>query len=186
MHGKVGGTVTAQYMTDVRPRVLVAYASRHGSTREIAAALARELIRSGSSATVAPVERRPEPTDYDAVVLGSAVYGGQWLGPAVRYACEMTDALRSRPTWLFSSGLAYESLRLPDEVPDARWFGEGLGARGHRVFGGRVERRLLSAEERRTWGSGRAGDFRNWPAVRAWSAEIAAEAAGLRTVAAVG
>lgn len=180
--------MTAKFMADAPPRLLVTFASRHGSTREIAAALARGLRGSGTSATLAPVESRPDPADYDAVVLGSAVYGRRWLEPAVHYALTMTDALRSRPTWLFSSGLAGESLRLPEEVPDVRWFGEVLGARGSRIFGGRVERRLLSAAERDTWGkrSGLVGDFRNWPDVRAWSEEIAAEAAVLRLVAAVG
>ena len=180
--------MTAQFMSGARPRVLVAFASRHGSTREIAAALARGLTSHGLSASVVPVERRPDPTDFDAVVLGSAVYGGQWLEPAVRYAYETTNALRSRPTWLFSSGLATDSPRLPDGVTDAQWFSAAVGARGSRIFGGRLERRLLSAAERLVWdaGAAMAGDFRNWPAVRAWSTEIAAEAAVVRTVAAVG
>lgn len=132
-------------------------------------------------------DRQRRHAAHDAVVLGSAVYDGRWLEPAMGYASEMADALRSRPTWLFSSGLSAGPLRLPDEVPDVRRLGGVLLARGHRAFGGRVERRLLSAAERQAWGVAAAvGDFRNWTAVRAWATEIAVEAAGVRTVAAVG
>ena len=61
------------------PRVLVAFASRHGATRELAAVVERELARSGRGvATVlGPVQCRPDVVGFDAVVLGSGVYGGR-------------------------------------------------------------------------------------------------------------
>jgi menaquinone-dependent protoporphyrinogen oxidase len=50
------------------------------------------------------------------------------------------------------------------------------GARGHRVFPGRLDRDLLSFGERAMVTAMRApvGDFRDWGAVAAWADEIAA------------
>ena len=53
--------------------VLVAVASRHGSTREIADAIAQELRMQGVDADVRHVEDVPDLNSYDAVVLGSAI-----------------------------------------------------------------------------------------------------------------
>lgn len=171
------------------PRVLVAFASRHGSTREIAAAISRSLTDSaagrsrGLTAHLAPVEQRPDPTGFDGVVLGSAVYDGRWLDSAVGYAVEVAAALHGRSVWLFSSGLAAGPARVTPGVADADRVALAVGARGHRQFAGRLERRLLSAAEREAWNAAATvvGDFRDWPAIGGWSARIAADCA-LRSV----
>ncbi|MCZ2859254.1 flavodoxin domain-containing protein [Blastococcus sp. VKM Ac-2987] len=172
------------------PRVLVAFASRHGSTREIAAELARCLTASAAggggrlSATLAPVELQPDPAGFDAVVLGSAVYEGRWLEPARRYVDAVAPELRRRPTWLFSSGLGGgRSGCTGDGDRDAGLLGDWIEARGHRVFPGRLERRLLSAAERSAWpAAGAAGDLRDREAVRRWAEEIATAAVVRRAV----
>lgn len=166
------------------PRVLVAFASRHGSTREIAAAIGRGVTHSaagrahGVSVRLAPVEQRPDPAGFDAVVLGSAVYDGRWLESAVQYALEVDAPLSARPVWLFSSGLAANPARAT-RVADADRLAAALGAAGHGQFPGRLERRVLSATERAAWRgpTTAVGDFRDWAAVRAWSARIAADLA---------
>ncbi|MCF6743821.1 hypothetical protein E9529_05945 [Blastococcus sp. KM273128] len=151
------------------PRVLVVVASRHGATRGIAAELARALPgtaagrSSGLVATLAPVELQPDPVGFDAVVLGSAVYSGRWLEPARRYVDAVAPQLLPRSTWLFSSGLPGNRPWCPDEADgDMLVIGDRTGARGCRAFGGRLERRLLSAAERRDWPAGGAtGDLRD-------------------------
>jgi menaquinone-dependent protoporphyrinogen IX oxidase len=167
------------------PRVLVTVASRHGSTREIGAAVARCLEESpagrscGLSAIAVPVEQHPDPARFNAVVLGSAVYVGRWLEPARQYAVERVTALRTRPVWLFSSGPIGEPPFPPDEPHDAEPVARLIGARGHRVFPGRLDKDLLGIGERAMVTAMRApvGDFRDWNAVRAWSEEIAAAVA---------
>ena len=175
--------MTARWGDDRGPRVLVAFGSRHGGTREIAAALALGLMhgaagrRTGLRVALVSVEQRPDPAGFDAVVLGSPLYEGHWLAPVVDYSCRVTAALGNHPTWLFTSGLGSgPSGRLPD-VHDPRWIGACIGARGHRFLPGRLEDRLLSPAERRAWrvGPGGGGDLRDWAAVRGWSEEIAAE-----------
>ncbi|WP_409332750.1 flavodoxin domain-containing protein [Trujillonella humicola] len=161
-------------------RVLVAVASRHGATREIAAALARDLAATGRiAATAVPVENRPDPSRFDAVVLGSAVYGGSWLPAAREFATAHAGVLRSRPLWLFSSG-PIGPAPFPDAEPyDAATLRDLLGPRGHRVLPGRLEPGLLSFAERAVATAMRApaGDSRDWALVRSWAAEIAAEIA---------
>ncbi|MGY1782552.1 flavodoxin domain-containing protein [Geodermatophilus sp. SYSU D01036] len=165
-----------------RPRVLVAYASRHGSTREIAEALARGLGEAPAGrpvdlyAAALPAESRPDPAAWDAVVLGSAVYAGRWLPPAQELAVRCAGVLRRRPVWLFSSGPIGDPPYPPDEPQDAAALAALLAPRGHRVLPGRLDRSLLGFGERAMVTAMRApvGDFRDWDAVRSWADEIAA------------
>jgi menaquinone-dependent protoporphyrinogen oxidase len=172
-------------MSAHRPRVLVTTASKHGATAELATFLAGCLQESAAgrrcelSAVALPVEQRPDPTRYDAVVLASAVYVGRWLEPARHYAADHAAALRGRAVWLMSSGPIGEPPFPPDEPHDAEPIRAMVGARGHRVFPGRLDKQLLSIGERAMVTAMRApvGDFRDWEAVRAWAAEIAQEIA---------
>jgi menaquinone-dependent protoporphyrinogen oxidase len=174
-------------------RVLVVVASKHGATAEIGAGLARDLADSvagraaGLTAVSLPVEQLPDPEPYDAVVLGSAVYVGRWLEPARHYAAEHVAVLRGRPVWLFSSGPVGEPPFPPDEPHDAGPLAQSVGARGHRVFPGRLDKSRLGLGERAMVTAMRApiGDFRDWDAVRAWAEEIAAELVHLPTAGAV-
>ena len=170
-------------MTSRNPRILVVVASRHGSTAEIAAALARDLTGSaagrsaGLAAVAVAVEQRPDPASFDAVVLGSAVYAGRWLDSARQFAATHTAALRTRPVWLFSSGPIGGTTVPEDEPHDAAPLSALTAARGHRVFPGKLDRDRLSFGERAMVNAMRApvGDFRNWDDVRAWAEEIAGE-----------
>ena len=169
------------------PHVLVTAASKHGATMEIAEHLARALeqsaagMRCGLVATSIPVERGPDPAQYDAVVLGSAVYVGRWLEPARHYAAEHAAALRARPVWLLSSGPIGEPPFPADEPHDAESLRSLVGARAHRVFPGRLDKHLLGIGERAMVTAMRApvGDFRDWGALGAWAEEIAEELAAL-------
>jgi menaquinone-dependent protoporphyrinogen oxidase len=176
-------------MTARAPRVLVVVASKHEATAEIGAALALAIARSdvgraaGLEAVSLPVERRPDPSAYDAVVVGSAVYVGRWLEPARTYTTGHIAALRGKPVWLFSSGPVGEPPFPADEPYDVESLLRLTGARGHRSFPGRLEKSRLSFGERAMVTAMRApvGDFRDWDAVRAWGEEIAAELIGLST-----
>ena len=169
-------------MTVSPPRVLVVAASRHGSTEEIARAIAARLggPASGLAAMAVPVEQDPDPRPFAAVVLGSAVYMGRWLEPARSYAAAHAAALRGRPVWLFSSGPIGEPPFPPDEPHDAAPLLRLTGAREHRVFPGRLDPVRLSFGERAMVTAMRAplGDFRSWDAVRSWADAIGEELAG--------
>jgi menaquinone-dependent protoporphyrinogen oxidase len=178
------GSLPGRPATGGPRRLLVTVASRHGATREIGQAIGARLEARGAGglmAIVLPVEQRPDPAPYDAVVLGSAVYAGRWLEPARDYAATFAAALRERPVWLFSSGPIGEPPFPPDEPHDAGPLRQITGARGHRVFPGRLDKALLGFGERAMVTAMRApvGDFRDWDAVRAWTDAIAEELAAV-------
>ncbi|HTJ71111.1 MAG TPA: flavodoxin domain-containing protein [Actinospica sp.] len=156
-------------------RILVSAASRHGSTVEIARRVADALRRCGESPVVIPPDQVDDLADFDAVVLGSAVYLGRWL-PAARHLARRFEAqLRERPVWLFSSGpvpyAALEADRPPVHV-DA--LVERTGAVEHRVFGGRIVRYRLSPAEKLIVGHrvGREQDERDWTEIEGWAFQI--------------
>lgn len=169
-------------------KVLVSAASRHGATAEIAEKLGVALgdalrergVGSGDElVAVRPAEQVSSVEDYDAVVLGSAVYMGHWLEPARELAKRHAGALAEMPTWLFSSGPIGDPPRPEEEPVDVAGILETTRARGHRVFSGKIDRRELRFGEKAVMMAFRApeGDFRDWEAIRAWAREIAADLA---------
>jgi len=157
-------------------RVLVVVASKHGATRGIAEAIAGELS-GGLAVVLQDAGHAPAPTAFDAVIAGSAVYAGRWRETARDWVSTHAAALRARPVWLFSSG-PIGSPPFPPDVPhDVDALSTLVSARGHQVFPGRLDPDLLDVGERAMATAMRApfGDFRDWDAVRAWSAAVAAE-----------
>lgn len=158
-------------------RVLVAAASRHGATHEIAAAIAAGLVRRGVEAQACPVEELDALDGYDAYVIGSAVYVGRWLDGARDLVEAHADALSERPVWLFSSGpLGPADALNPEGDPvDVGGLVEATRAVQHRVFAGRLDRGLLSFAEKAVVVAVRApeGDFRDWEAIDGFAAGIA-------------
>lgn len=159
-------------------RFLVATASRYGSTTEIGATIAEVLAAAGHDITRSDCEDDVDPADFDAVVIGSAVYAGHWLRPAKTLITTHGDALCSRPVWLFSSGPVGDPPK-PDEDPvDAEELVATSGARGHEVFAGKLDRTALRFTDKAIASALRApaGDFRNWETIRSWAAAIAGAA----------
>jgi menaquinone-dependent protoporphyrinogen oxidase len=170
--------------TKHRPRVLVSAASGHGSTTEIARVISRALVNKHMAVDIVPPAAVDSVEDYDAVILGSAVYAGHWLASARDFATRFRDPLAARPVWLFSSGPTGEpsaTLVQPVEQDpaDVIWIRQAIPVRDHRVFTGKVNRQALSVAQqawllisRRT-----SGDFRDWAAITAWAEGIAADLA---------
>lgn len=158
-------------------RVLVAVASRHGSTREIAEAIAGTLRDEGLDADLADAAEVTALSGYDAVVLGSAVYVGRWLDPARALVDERGDELAARPTWLFSSGPIGDPPK-PDaeDAVQIAEIAERVGARDHRLFAGKLDKSALGFGERAVVLAFRApeGDFRDWDEIAEWARGIAA------------
>lgn len=162
--------------------VLVTAASHEGSTLEIAEAIACALRRSGFSVTVAPPTAVDDVTQYDAAVVGSAVYRGRWLEPAVDLVRRHANELRRRPVWLFSSGPIGDPARaivrrMAVAPPDLPMLMRSTGARGHRMFGGKLTLDQVSPLRRVTLMAvrGLAGDWRPWEEIDAWATSIADE-----------
>ena len=166
-------------------KMLVTAASRHNSTREIAAAITAGLIQRGLDAEMRRIE---ELTDHDAldgheaVVLGSAIYMGRWLPEARRFAQVHASALCMMPVWLFSSGPLGPAERPvpPGEAADVPVLMRLTRAVGHHTFSGTLEMRHLHFAERAIARAIHApqGDSRDWGAIDRWAGEIADELLG--------
>jgi menaquinone-dependent protoporphyrinogen oxidase len=164
------------------PRILVAYAGEHGSTREIAECLARRLVQRGAAADCVPVGPTAHPAAYQAVVLGSAIHDGAWLPEAATFAHLHAAALAARTVWLFSVGmpgalgpLLRRAAARAEAGAVLKEFREEIRPRGERLFTGVVRQEHLPRRGGlvlRLLG-GRFGDFRDWPAIRGWADDIA-------------
>ncbi|HEX4921821.1 MAG TPA: flavodoxin domain-containing protein [Candidatus Bathyarchaeia archaeon] len=166
------------------PRVLVAYASKYGSTKGIAEFIGEKLGKRGMGADVRDVSTVMVLGEYDAFVIGSAVFMGHWMKEAKQFVSQNRSFLSTRPVWIFSSGPTGTSetdkkgrnLRKvsgPTEIGELR---ESLNPRDHHVFFGAFHPdqmkgamgffgRMAPKEDQ--------GDFRNWTEIEAWTNSIA-------------
>jgi menaquinone-dependent protoporphyrinogen oxidase len=131
-------------------RVHVGYASAHGSTQGIAERIAAGLTASGANVTCVSVEPSVDVGGYDAVIVGSAIHGGQWLPPARNFVRHRSSDLAGRPgcsasaavgetSSAFSPSVARRMRSLRKEPEDVRDLRAAVGGRGHHDFAGRVE-----------------------------------------------
>ena len=165
-------------------RVLVAYASKHGSTEGIARAIVERLAEAGEEAEARSVSEVDELAGVDAVVLGSAIYAGSWMKEAVEFVHRHAEPLAERPVWLFSSGPLGEEVEDEEQQPRQLREMEGIvGPVEHRLFFGALDRSKLGFAERMIVKAVKApdGDFRDWDEIRAWADTIAADLASRGT-----
>lgn len=159
-------------------KVLVAVASKHGSTREIAEAIASELKAEKLTVDLQDAGDVKSVAGYDAVVFGSAIYGGSWLPDAKKFAEQFRADLAELPVWVFSSGPLGDENPQPHHEPHllAAPIGD-VRLRDHRIFVGKLFFKELGFAERLIAKAVKApeGDFRNWDEIRGWAREIAAE-----------
>jgi menaquinone-dependent protoporphyrinogen oxidase len=84
----------------IAPRILVAYATRAGSTAEVAEAIGKKLAQSGAVVDVKPIKKIQSIEGYQGVVLGSAIRRGAVLP-------ELTDFVKAYKNELLKIPTAY-------------------------------------------------------------------------------
>jgi menaquinone-dependent protoporphyrinogen oxidase len=162
--------------------VLIAAASKHGATGEIATRIGTRLAEHGIAVELEDVAKVGELSGYDAFVIGSGIYLGTWLKEGRRFLDEHAAELAERPTWLFASGSIVGNPPVADD-PDALRAGladrlvELTHAREHKLFGGKLDSSKLGLLEKAAVRGAHAsdGDYRDWQAVDAWADAIAHE-----------
>lgn len=151
-------------------RTLVAYATRNGSTREVAEVIAATLRRGGAEVDLRPARQAREPlVGYDLVVLGAPLYSGRWHRDAYRFLKRHRAELARIPAAVFGMGprrgteeaWARSRGQLDRALAKRPW----LAPRPTAVFGG-VDPPERRARPRR--------DLRDWDAIRTWAAAIPA------------
>jgi menaquinone-dependent protoporphyrinogen oxidase len=169
--------------------VLVAHASEHGSTQQIAERIAARLGEQALAAQARSVAEVTAVTGYDAFVVGSAIHGGDWLPAGAAFLDSHRLALAGYPVWLFSvSTIGEQSSAFPPRV--ARWMRNMMKVpravttvevevrqRDHHAFAGVIQPDHWGLSGRiflRVFG-GRFGDHRNWQEIDAWAMSIAGD-----------
>ncbi len=154
--------------------VLVAYASKHGSTEEIAAFVA-DRLRSKGLEVVYSEASDATVTGVDAAVILSGVYAGRWLGHATHFIRANLDALVSMPVWLVSSGPVGDDPPPVEELVQIGDLPEQVDAIAHWVVAGRIDADLLGFAERALVRALKVevGDYRDWDTITALADDVA-------------
>ena len=163
-------------------KALVTAASKHGATREIAETIAGVLDEHGLSAEFVDIDEVRNLGSYDAFVVGSGIYLGNWLKEACRFIDAHAGELSKRPTWLFASGSIVGD---PPAADDPNALRAGLAerlvktthAREHKLFAGKLDLSKLGLLEKAAvrGAHAREGDYRDWDEVERWATDIAAQ-----------
>ena len=165
-------------------KVLVAFATKHGATAEIAQAIGEALGAEGLAVDVWPVREVRALDQYSAVIVGSVVQMDHWQDEALDFLKRFERDLMVRPTWFFSSGptggspeadaLVARALASPGAVPPPKEIAKRaarIGARGHATFPGKVGEGVGGIFAK--WVP--KGDWRDFDAIKAWARAIGAE-----------
>jgi menaquinone-dependent protoporphyrinogen oxidase len=171
-------TSACQGATRMTERILVTYATRTGSTAEVADAIASRLCEAGLSAEARPVTEVTSLDGYSGAVLGSAVRYGSWLPEMTDFVSANCDALSAMPVAYFTMHM----LALGDDpaaveerakytakarelvVPTDEGFFAGMIDPTRLSFFDRLAVRLVKSP---------VGDWRDWESIAAWTDRLA-------------
>jgi menaquinone-dependent protoporphyrinogen oxidase len=159
-------------------KVLVAYASKCGSTGEVAQAIAQELCARGMTVDVRRVSEVKDAAEYDAFVVGSAIRMGSWLGEAKKFVETNAAVLQAAPTAFFTVHMlntddseesktnraAYVAPIHAVVQPQAEAFFAGKIDLGKMSFLDRMISKMMGAQDE---------DKRDWDAVKQWANQLA-------------
>ena len=163
--------------------ILVAYATKRGSTREVAEAVAATIEEQGLQVEVRPAMEVEAVGNYDGIVLGGALYMGRWHADARRFLRRHRKALAQLPVAVF--GMGPLTLKERDVAGSRRQLERALAKAPEvhpvsvAIFGAVVD----PAKLRFPFSHMPATDARDWDAIRTWAEEVAAELVEQKTAA---
>lgn len=161
----------------IEDRVLIAYASFAGSTKEVAVDIGKTLASRGFSVDVIPVKEKPSVNAYQFVIIGSAVYGSSWRAEATEFIETNQNALNRVPVAFFSVCLAgiakdeaalksaratvYETVRSFVEPEEEVLFAGKVDQNGASLFLPQWLAQFFPTL-----------DFRDWDKIRTWAQNV--------------
>jgi len=158
-------------------KVLVTYATKLGSTRDVAQTVGETITQKGASVYVQPVNEVSNISEYDAVVLGSAIRMGQWLPEAMNFSKTHQAKLNTLPTAIFTVHILNtesnpESIKARQTYTAPVW--EILSPKSEAFFAGKIDLEELNFFERLLFRAVKspAGDLRDWNAIRTWAGSL--------------
>lgn len=159
--------------------ILVGYATRNGSTQEVAQTIAATLREDGLAVVCQPMKEVQTLEGYAAVVLGAPLYMYRWHKDALRFLSRHRQALIQRPVAVFGLGPFHDEAKewqevraeLDKELLKFPW----LAPVAIEIFGGKFDPAKLSFPLNLIPALKRmpASDIRDWTAIRAWASALA-------------
>lgn len=161
-------------------KVLVAYATKCGSTIEVAQAIGDTISQNGVSVDVKPIKEISDISGYDAAIVGSAIRMAQWLPEATDFIKSHQSQLNKMPTAIFSVhilNLDNNPESLQERLAYTKSIKEILTPKAEAFFAGKIDQSQLSFFERLLFKTIKSpeGDFRDWDVIRSWAAEVAVQ-----------
>lgn len=158
--------------------VLVAYATKYGSTREVAEAIARTLGDRGLEVAVHPAHEVRDLSGYDAVIVGGPLYYFHWHRDARRFLGRHKQALARVPVAVFALGpfndKAEDFAGARDQLDRTLIKHEWLKPVAITVFGGKFAPGGLRFPDRNpAMKAMEASDIRDWDVIAAWAGQAA-------------
>jgi menaquinone-dependent protoporphyrinogen oxidase len=158
-------------------KVLVAYGTKTGSTKEVAEKIGKVFASSGIQADVLPLSQTKNLSGYSGFVIGAPVNGMRWFPEALAFISDNQAALKAKPSAFFllsvvmSGGRPSLRKRIVDCFSPASALVSPVSVA---TFGGRMDAdpplilRLVFGLKKDC-----PRDGRNWEAIESWAKEVA-------------
>jgi menaquinone-dependent protoporphyrinogen oxidase len=158
--------------------VLVAFATRYGSTQEVAEAIAAELRGRRHAVEVQRLREVKSLDAYAAIVMGAPLFMFRWHKDAFAFLSRHREALQKRRVAVFALGPVHaphdetewtdSQAQLDKELAKVPWFEPDVLA----VFGGKYDPARLGFPLKAFAGKEPASDIRDWSVIRSWAESL--------------
>ena len=161
-------------------KILIAYGSAHGATQSIAERI-EERIRAGNlgNTTLAAFSKTLSASDFDVLILGSAIQMGSWISPSQKFVKRFSAYLKDnpKPTWAFSVGLPPAIGVAAEEKKMETWLRKYVPLRDHTLFQGMWLEKGMGGCFKFFFScfGGKFEDRRNWTVIEEWADSIVQE-----------
>jgi menaquinone-dependent protoporphyrinogen oxidase len=159
-------------------RILVTFATRYGSTQEVAETIAATLRDNGFDVDLQTVRDVRALESYDAIVLGAPLFMFHWHKDALGFLSRHRAALMKRPVAIFALGPTHDPYdeaewqdsrrQLDKELAKVPW----LRPIALEMFGGKYDPAKLHFPIKQLAGDAPATDIRDWSVIRTWATNL--------------
>lgn len=151
---------------------LVAYATRAGSTAEVAQAIGKELCAKGLQVNVTPVVEVKDISNYDLVVLGTPVRMGRVMPESKKFLKKFKNELENKKTAYF-----IVCITMKEDTPQNREIAGKYADQLSKIkkpqiiglFGGLSDPSRLTGIWKLAFRNAKKEDARNWDYIRSWA-----------------
>jgi menaquinone-dependent protoporphyrinogen oxidase len=158
--------------------LLVGYATRYGSTQEVAESIAATLRERNLAVDIKEIKNVHTLTDYDGIILGAPLFMFHWHKDALRFLSKYRKILKEIPVAIFAPGPIQDPFsekewqgardQLNKELAKFPWFKPVTVE----IFGGKFDPSKLRFPLKMFAGKMPASDIRDWTAIRTWAGNI--------------